>query len=76
MFEDLRIEAVCLNVFEFNQRAVRCYQKCGFEEIEAGEQGFEHNGKHWRWLTLRCTPESFKLKRLRCSKNGTAPGKG
>lgn len=30
LFEDDTVEAVALNVYRFNGRAMRCYRKCGF----------------------------------------------
>lgn len=59
-FTRLRLSAVLLNVFEFNTRAIRCYERCGFEFFESVEHVLHHNGQHWEWITYRCTPESFR----------------
>lgn len=60
-FRELGLSAVLLNVFEFNRSAVRCYEKCGFRQIDSVEQAFEHSGKQWRWITMQCTPETFRM---------------
>ena len=69
-FDELRASTMLLNVFEFNRRAVRCYEKCGFGVVSSVEQAFEHGGQRWRWLTMGCSPASF----LRAASRGpTAP---
>jgi len=35
-FEEMRLESVNLRVCDFNRRAVRCYEKCGFERTSVG----------------------------------------
>lgn len=32
-FEDLMLDSICLKVFSFNTRAIRCYKSCGFRMI-------------------------------------------
>jgi len=32
--KELALEAITLSVFDFNVGALRCYEKCGFAEIE------------------------------------------
>jgi RimJ/RimL family protein N-acetyltransferase len=34
-FDDLGLSAINLRVCDFNRRAIRCYEKCGFEQIES-----------------------------------------
>jgi len=39
-FYDLKLERVVLKVYEFNSRAIRCYEKCGFmKRSDTGAQG-------------------------------------
>ena len=39
-FSDLKLQKVNLRVFEFNVRAIRCYEKCGFARVyDASMQG-------------------------------------
>lgn len=41
-FEDLGLDEVRLRVFNFNKRAIRCYEKCGFAVLTlAAGQGLE-----------------------------------
>jgi len=37
-FLDLGLESVGLRVYNFNKRAIRCYEKCGFAWVEAASQ--------------------------------------
>ncbi|MHB0999299.1 MAG: GNAT family N-acetyltransferase [Armatimonadota bacterium] len=32
-FEQMRLDNIYLRVFDFNKRAIRCYEKCGFTQI-------------------------------------------
>lgn len=34
-FDEMRLNAVNLRVCDFNRRAIRCYEKCGFEKVES-----------------------------------------
>ena len=39
-FADLKLQRVNLRVYDFNGRAIRCYEKCGFERAyDTGSQG-------------------------------------
>ncbi len=46
-FEEMGLHRISLHVFDFNQRAIRCYQKCGFrQEGCLREAHFTHGGYH------------------------------
>jgi len=46
-FQELNLHRVSLEVFEFNQRAMRCYEKCGFRhEGVAREDSFRSGKRH------------------------------
>jgi RimJ/RimL family protein N-acetyltransferase len=46
-FEVLNLHRVSLNVFEYNERAIRCYRKVGFVE-EGRQREFLHRGnRYW-----------------------------
>jgi RimJ/RimL family protein N-acetyltransferase len=46
-FEELNLNRVNLNVFEYNQRAIQSYLKCGFVEEGRTRQAMERDGKRW-----------------------------
>jgi len=45
-FEQLNLHRIILRVFDFNQRAIKSYQKCGFEEEGVLREHFFARGKY------------------------------
>jgi len=46
-FGEMNLHRICLSVFDFNERAIRCYEKCGFRhEGRAREALFRDGGYH------------------------------
>lgn len=45
-FQELRLHRVDLRVLEYNQRAIRCYEKCGFVEEGREREGALIEGKY------------------------------
>lgn len=57
-FEGAKLHRVCLSVFSFNPRAIRCYEKAGFhlESIEDGEELLMAiQEKEWKAAQARLT---------------------
>lgn len=50
-FSDPQIQRVELNVYDFNQAAIRCYERCGFR-IDNSVQGNPSTWKNWRGLRM------------------------
>jgi RimJ/RimL family protein N-acetyltransferase len=44
-FEELGLNLVELEVYDFNPRAMRCYEKAGFRRVGAHRQGLYRHGK-------------------------------
>ncbi|MCL6518577.1 MAG: GNAT family N-acetyltransferase [Armatimonadetes bacterium] len=58
-FSDLGLESVALRVFAFNKRAMRCYEKCGFRQVES--KPIDSNTEE---ISMVATKESFALAML------------
>jgi diamine N-acetyltransferase len=46
-FGTLNLHRVELEVFEYNPRAIRCYEKAGFRREGTRRQSHFHNGRYW-----------------------------
>jgi len=46
-FDELNLNRINLNVFEYNQRAQKSYLKCGFVEEGRARQAMLRDGKRW-----------------------------
>ena len=46
IFEQMNINKVKLNVYGFNERAIRCYEKCGFKKEGTLRQEIFRDGKY------------------------------
>ena len=46
-FEELKLHRIDLGVHEFNKRAIRCYQKCGFEIEGLLRDSMKYQNKYW-----------------------------
>jgi RimJ/RimL family protein N-acetyltransferase len=51
-FEDGDVDAVDLNVVDWNKAAIKCYQKVGFVIDRVNEKTLEINGKTWTSLNM------------------------
>lgn len=62
-FDELNLRRVSLSVFEYNPRAIRCYEKLGFQHEGRVRQSINREGRRWdlvymgilkeEWLALR-----------------------
>jgi len=46
-FDQMNVNKVELGVFEFNQRAIACYRKCGFIEEGRRREHYFQDGRYW-----------------------------
>jgi len=46
-FTELNLQRVSLTVFEYNQRAIRSYEKCGFKPEGRSHEAFHREGRRW-----------------------------
>lgn len=51
-FGTLRLHRIALTVFEFNERAIRAYLRCGFVIEGRARQAIWRDGKRWDELTM------------------------
>lgn len=59
-FEILNLHRVSLNVFEYNPRAIRSYEKCGFKYEGKMREFLEREGKRWDLIFMGITREEWK----------------
>ena len=59
-FNYLNLKNIDLAVMEFNPRAVKCYQKCGFKEIGRRRKCKFINGKYYDSILMDILAEDFK----------------
>ena len=58
-FQEMNLHRVFLRVFEYNQRAMRCYEKCGFQLEGRLRQAHFHDGKYHDVLVMGILREEF-----------------
>ncbi len=51
-FEEMNLHRVSLRVFDYNQRAIRCYEKCGFMQEGRLRQARFHGGEYHDELVM------------------------
>ena len=59
LFNELDLRKVKLNVFSFNKRAIRCYEKCGFKLDGLNRKELYRNGKYHDNYAMIITKEEF-----------------
>jgi len=52
---------VKLDVYEFNQRAIRCYEKCGFKQIGRRRKARTIGGSHYDVIYMDIIAEEFRF---------------
>ena len=64
-FNYLNLNNINLHVFEFNQRAIACYKKCGFKEYGRRRKCYFLNGKYYDDVEMDILAEEFKEEYIR-----------
>lgn len=59
-FGEMNLNRVWLHVFEFNERAIACYQKCGFREEGRLRQHSYNQGRYWDTVVMGVLREEFE----------------
>ena len=59
-FNYLNLNNIKLDVFEFNERAIACYKKCGFKEYGRRRKCNFLNGKYYDTIEMDILAEEFK----------------
>lgn len=59
-FNYLNLNAINLNVMEFNPRAIKCYEKCGFKQYGRRRKCRFINGKYYDIICMDILSEEFR----------------
>lgn len=59
-FNQMNLYKIYLRVFEFNQRGIRCYEKCGFKEEGRLRQNYFYNGKYYDVILMGILKDEFE----------------
>jgi RimJ/RimL family protein N-acetyltransferase len=59
-FNELNLNRVNLNVFEYNERAHKSYLKCGFVDEGRTRKSMQRNGQRWDMLFMGILKEEWK----------------
>jgi len=62
-FETLRLHRVALAVFEFNERAIRAYRRCGFVVEGRAREAIWRDGRWWDELTMSILEPEWRARR-------------
>jgi RimJ/RimL family protein N-acetyltransferase len=60
LFNELDLRKVKLNVFAFNKRAIKCYEKCGFKVDGINRKELYRNGEYHDNLAMSITRDEFE----------------
>lgn len=63
-FEELNLHRVSLDVFEYNQRGIACYQKCGFKEEGRVRQALCRYDRRWDMILMGILREEWMNKEI------------
>jgi RimJ/RimL family protein N-acetyltransferase len=61
-FRKLTLHRVALTVFEFNTRAIRAYQKCGFTVEGRARQAIFRDGRFWDEIHMSILAEEWEAR--------------
>jgi RimJ/RimL family protein N-acetyltransferase len=62
-FHSLNLHRLELMVYEFNERALRCYRKCGFREEGRLRQKLYRKGRYWDVIWMGILREEYEQMR-------------
>ncbi len=60
-FNELNLNELELMVLEYNKRAIRCYEKCGFEVTKVLEDSLELDGKTYNDVIMKVKNEQATI---------------
>ena len=69
-FGEMNLHRVMLHVFEFNERAIACYKKCGFQIEGRLRQHYYGEGRYWDDFVMGVLRDEFE------ALHGIAPKEG
>jgi len=74
-FYEMNLHKVSLHVFEFNERAMACYRKCGFLEEGRLRDEYYYDGRYWDILAMGVLRDEFEQV-LACTEAEATPAAG
>lgn len=60
-FNYLNLHNINLTVFDFNERAIACYKKCGFKECGRRRESYFLNGKYYDVISMDILSSEFPI---------------
>lgn len=64
-FQYVNLNNIMLEVMSYNDRAIRCYEKCGFKEFGRRHQSVYMNGKYYDKVYMEVLKENFECNNIR-----------
>ncbi|GAG67205.1 unnamed protein product, partial [marine sediment metagenome] len=58
--DKLSLHKINLHVYEYNPRAIRTYEKCGFKKEGLLREGHYYNGKYWNVIVMGILDRDIK----------------
>ena len=59
-FEQLKLKKVTLGVFDFNESAIRCYEKVGFQQEAFLQNARQFEGEYWNLIEMGISYNKWK----------------
>ena len=59
-FQELNLHRVSLEVFDFNERAIRCYEKCGFRKEGVLRESVFRSGRYQNEILMSILRQEFE----------------
>jgi RimJ/RimL family protein N-acetyltransferase len=58
-FEEMNLHRVWLTTVEYNERAIRCYRRCGFQEEARLRADVFRHGRYWEFVEMGILRHEF-----------------
>ncbi len=59
IFNEMNINKIKLHVYSFNERAIRCYEKCGFIKEGVLRQELYRDGRYYDTIVMGLLKEDY-----------------
>ena len=60
IFEQMNINKIKLHVYSFNERAIKCYEKCGFKQEGVLRKELYRNGQYYDEILMGLLKEEYR----------------
>jgi RimJ/RimL family protein N-acetyltransferase len=75
-FDTLRLHRIALSVFEFNERAIRAYRRCGFKVEGRAREAIWRDGRRWDEINMSILAPEWAALKARPGEDPAAGAKG